>query len=611
VDNASVDGSVEAVRELYPNITLIENKENVGFSKANNQAFKIATGKYVLILNPDTLLQNDTLQKCILYMEAHNNVGALGVKMIDGNGKYLKESKRGLPTIANSFFKFSGLHSFFPHSKLINGYYAGHVSDSETNEIEVLTGAFFFTRRNILDQLNGFDEDFFMYGEDIDLSKRVLDLEHKIVYLADTKIVHFKGESTKKASISYVTRFYNAMGIYFSKHSGSDGIGLASIFIKSLIFFFGVFAFVKGFVKLLIRPLLDFAIVFLSFIGVKLVWATYFYHDPDYFSSSHFTTNAVIYALSIITSSWYFGWYDANKKIKYFGVGLLLSLMVILLIYALLPLEYRPSRAIIFLGLALSSLGILTFDLLIRSVFVNEKSDKKVIIVAKESNAKIIEKYLFDAGQKFKILGLVNPTTADFNQAYINDIDHLPSLIGILSPDEIIFSLDDLSMTTILNLMSFPSKNISYKITKKGQAIIGSDKPTERGQIYEVESKYHLARPLYIRIKRSFDVCGSLVLLLLFPLLIFSGKYRSFLFSGILFIVITGRFTLVSYNDLVGSLIKPYVLPPIKKGVFSTKHLIGQVINDVLLTDEVESAHAYAKGYTPFLDLEIVWKELW
>lgn len=610
VDNASVDGSLEAVGELHPKIKLIANKENVGFSKANNQAIRIASGRYVLILNPDTLIQNDTLQKCIEYMDERTNVGALGVKMIDGNGKYLQESKRGLPTLANSFFKFTGINRLSPHSKLFNGYYAGHASSDQTCEIEVLTGAFFFTRRQILNQLRGFDEDFFMYGEDIDLSKRILDLGHKIVYLANTRIVHFKGESTKKASISYVSRFYNAMGIYFSKHVNKGDFNLIASSIQILIFLFGVLAYVKGFLASLIRPVLDFAISFGSFIAIKLVWANYFHHDPDYFSSSNFTTNAVTYSSVLIIGAWYFGWYDTNKKLKYFLAGLLLSLMVILFIYALLPLEYRSSRAIIFLGLVFSAIGILVFDYLLKTLFNSNKTNRKILIVAKVGNAEMIKKYLLDSGQKSEVLGLINPTSAEFDKAYLNNIEHLPSLVSILRPDEIIFSLDDLPMTSVLNHMSYPSRNLSYKVTRKGQAIVGSDSPKERGQIYEVESNYHLARPIYIRIKRTLDVLIAMLLILLCPFLIFIEKYRGLLFSGNIFNVLFGKFTLVSYQDLVGNFIKPYSLPPIKPGIFSTHHLINQVIHDVLITDEVESANAYAKSYSPVFDLEIVWKEM-
>lgn len=610
VDNASVDGSIDAVKEIFKDVKVIANKINVGFSKANNQGFRIATGEYVLILNPDTLLQNDTLDRCINYMKLNQDVGALGVRMIDGNGKYLQESKRGLPSIANSFFKFSGLYKLAPHSKILNGYYAGHVDRDQTSEIEVLTGAFFFTKLKVLKQLEGFDEDFFMYGEDIDLSKRILDLGQKIVYLPETRIVHFKGESTKKASISYVSRFYNAMGIYFSKHGGKGGLGAVSSIIQFTIMLFGLLAYLKGFLISLVRPLLDFAISFVAFIGVKLVWANYFYHDPDYFSSSNYSTNALIYSSILLIGVWYFGWYDANKKLKHFLAGIFLSLMIILFIYALLPLEYRSSRALIFLGLVFSAFGILTFDSLLKALLKKDRNNRKILIVAKTGHAEMIKKYLVESGEKSIILGLVNPSSAEFDQAYLNDIEHLPNLISILSPDEIIFSLDDLPMTSILNHMSYPSKNISYKVTKKGQAIIGSDSPSDRGQIYEVESKYHLARPIYIRIKRTFDLLLSGGLLLLFPFLVFADRYRRLLFSGDLFKVLFGKLTLVSYYDLVGDTIKPYSLPSIKQGIFSTHYLINQVINDALITDDIESAYAYAKSYSPSFDFEIIWKEL-
>jgi GT2 family glycosyltransferase len=173
VDNNSVDGSQHLIKEKFPNVIYIENKENLGFSKANNQAIKQASGEYILLLNPDTVVEEDTFEKTMGFMDKHPEAGALGVKMIDGKGNFLPESKRGLPTPWVAFYKMFGLARLFPHSKKIGKYHLSYLNQDETHEVDVLAGAFMLLRKTALDKVGLLDETFFMYGEDIDLSYRL------------------------------------------------------------------------------------------------------------------------------------------------------------------------------------------------------------------------------------------------------------------------------------------------------------------------------------------------------------------------------------------------------------------------------------------------------
>lgn len=218
VDNKSADGSVEMIRSEFPKVKLIANNENLGFSKANNQAIRQGVGKYVLLLNPDTLIEPDTLKKCLDFMEAHPQAGGLGVKMTDGEGHFLRESKRGLPTPRTAFYKISGLCHFFPHSKRFAAYYMGHLDAAKVHEVDILSGAFMMLRAETLNKVGLLDEQFFMYGEDIDLSHRIVLGGYKNYYFPETSIVHFKGESTKKGSLNYVLVFYRAMEIFAEKY---------------------------------------------------------------------------------------------------------------------------------------------------------------------------------------------------------------------------------------------------------------------------------------------------------------------------------------------------------------------------------------------------------
>ncbi|RYY46643.1 MAG: glycosyltransferase family 2 protein [Chitinophagaceae bacterium] len=218
VDNNSADQSREWLEHKFPTVRFLWLKENLGFGAANNIALRESTGAYVLFLNPDTIIAEDTVELCIAEFQKRNNAGALGVRMIDGSGKYLRESKRGFPGAAASFFKMTGFASLFSKSKLFAQYYAGHMDDRQTHEVDVLAGAFMMLTRQAINITKGFDEDFFMYGEDVDLSYRITKAGLKNIYFAGTTIIHFKGESTQKFSPSYNEHFYGAMRLFTEKH---------------------------------------------------------------------------------------------------------------------------------------------------------------------------------------------------------------------------------------------------------------------------------------------------------------------------------------------------------------------------------------------------------
>ena len=198
VDNDSVDGTCAVVKEKFPWVSLIENKENTGFSVANNQAIKISTGEYVLLLNPDTVVSENTFVDCIEYSDANPKLGGLGIPMFDGSGTYLPESKRGIPTPWASMCRISGLYRLAPKSKKLNSYYAGHLKRDETAQTEILSGAFMWMRAETLKEVGVLDEQFFMYGEDIDLSWRIIKGGWENHYFAGTQIIHYKGESTSR-----------------------------------------------------------------------------------------------------------------------------------------------------------------------------------------------------------------------------------------------------------------------------------------------------------------------------------------------------------------------------------------------------------------------------
>ena len=219
VDNLSTDGSIDYLRGRFPEVTFVENRENVGFSRANNQAIRMSQGRYVLLLNPDTIVAEDTLARFVAFMEAHPEAGGAGAYMLNVDGTFAPESRRGLPTPFVAMCKMTGLAALFPKSRLLGRYYMRYLDENEVNEIEVISGAYMMLRREALDKVGLLDEDFFMYGEDIDLSYRILQGGYKNYFLP-ARMLHYKGESTVKSSYRYVYTFYQAMRLFFRKHYG-------------------------------------------------------------------------------------------------------------------------------------------------------------------------------------------------------------------------------------------------------------------------------------------------------------------------------------------------------------------------------------------------------
>jgi GT2 family glycosyltransferase len=217
VDNNSEDASVEMIKNEFPKVKLIINNVNSGFAAANNQAIKQSAGRFVLLLNPDTIVEKDTFSKCIVFMNMHPDAGALGIRMINGDGRFLPESKRAFPTPLTAFFKSFGFSFLFPESRILNRYYLPQVDSLETSLTEVISGAFMFIRRDALNISGFLDEDFFMYGEDIDMSYRLLQTGYKNYYVPEIQIVHFKGKSTSRNSFKDISHFYKAMRIYVRK----------------------------------------------------------------------------------------------------------------------------------------------------------------------------------------------------------------------------------------------------------------------------------------------------------------------------------------------------------------------------------------------------------
>ena len=242
VDNNSMDGSKEFFAGKFPSVKFIWNKENIGFAKANNQVVQECSGDYILFLNPDTIVPEDCFEKCLTFIQWQQKPGALGIRLIDGSGNFLKESKRAFPSPLTSLFKLSGLTALFPHSKIFAKYYLGNLDEHKNHEVDVLVGAFMMIPKTVLQAVGSFDETFFMYGEDVDLSYRIQKAGFKNYYYSEIAVIHFKGESTKKGSLNYIRLFYQAMSIFVKKHYSSGSASLFNLLMQVAIFIRAIFS---------------------------------------------------------------------------------------------------------------------------------------------------------------------------------------------------------------------------------------------------------------------------------------------------------------------------------------------------------------------------------
>ena len=568
VDNASVDGTPQHLQEHYPDVTLISNRENIGFAKANNQGIRIARGEFILLLNPDTVVSEDTFTQCISFMDNHPKTGAIGVKMLDGSGLYLPESKRGLPTLTASFMKMTGFYRLFPRSRKWNSYYQGHVDKNETAEVEVLCGAFMFIRKQALDKAGLLDEDFFMYGEDIDLSYRITQAGYLIHYLPTTNIIHYKGESTKKSTLNYVLTFYQAMLIFTHKHPEFSG---QQFLIKLAIYFHGLLQLIRQNITRWWPVIMDALLLYVSFFTTSKLWSWYYFDTPGYFHPTSYYFNLPLYTGLIILAMYLNGAYDKPYKRKASWIGFSTGLVMILVLYALLPTDLRSSRMVIFLGSLLFAVllwftrtGVPPWGSRWRNA--DEQKSRKAIIVAGQEETARIKELINRSKDQIDIIGIVTPEeqSTDAPTGYLGHIGQLQEVVRIYQVGEIIFSAQDVPFSVFTSTMSQLGPALRYMLAASTTMnIVGSMGKDIAGESYAIQIHFNLSDPASLRAKRIFDLVASVLLLLLFPVLVFflPGPFQ---LLRHIFKVLFGKMTWVSYYPMEGI---GRSLPPLPPGV--------------------------------------------
>lgn len=604
VDNNSTDDSLEMVREKFPEVILIHNQVNVGFSAANNQAILLATGKYTLILNPDTILSEDTLVQCYDFMEGHEDAGAVCVKMIDGSGKYLPESKRGKPTLSASLFKMTGIYKFFPKNKYINAYYAGHLDENQTSSIEVMTGAFMFIRKSVVDKIGLLDDTFFMYGEDIDYSYRVLEAGYKNYYLPTSTIIHFKGESTKKASFNYTKTFYNAMIIFVKKHY--KGRGSAYILaLQAGVVFKAITSLFSAWIFKILPAIIDLLLIYYSLIAVKDWWEIAYFNNPQHINQAFEQFNAPLYSVIFVLVAALSGHYHKISSWAKVFRSVAFATAIILIIYGLLDVEFRNSRLLILFG-SLLTLFIFVFTKFLKNIltsgFFGFKPNETInyAIVGSQVESDRIFRLINSEKNKVVFKGRI---AVDDDEGNIGILQHLGDIVEAYNIDEIIYSQKDTPAGLMMQSMSRMKKEVDFRVAPDDAlSIISSRSKNKQGELITVELSFKINSKAGITNKRMIDVIFALLILLLSPVIILFQKNKT-QFLNNLIKIIGGNISFVSYakpND-------QNQLPEIKNGILPcTENKFVAFSNSV--TDQ-ENLY-YARNYTWYKDVEIIIKNI-
>jgi len=599
VDNNSSDGSVEMVEKRFPAIKVIANKDNKGFSAANNQAIRLATGEYILLLNPDTVVEEDTFRKTIAFMDENTDAGALGVQMIDGKGNFLPESKRGLPTPIVAFYKIFGLAALFPKSQTFGKYHLGYLDKNKTHVVDVLSGAFMLLRKTAIQETGLLDEDYFMYGEDIDLSYRITKAGYFNYYFPEARIIHYKGESTKKSSVNYVFVFYRAMAIFAEKHFAKGNAKIFRLLINVAIYIRAAAAVAKRIAERILLPLTDALLIYIGMFLLKNYWehTVKDVHYPAIFME----VVVPLYIFFWLLSGFFNGGYDKPVRISRLVRGIITGAVVILVIYALLPETYRFSRALILLGTVLSVIvtSVLRFVLnTLNIIRLAGSQQKRLLVVGDADETQRILSLLQMSGAASNFIGYVS-TGADNSSAikdfHLGTSENLPDIISLYEANEVIFCSKELTSQQIISQMLVTSNlDVEYKIAPpESLYIIGSNSINEQGALYFVDL-HSIQQPVNRRNKRMLDMMMSVLMIVASPVLLFFQDNKSGFISNI-YNVLAGK------RSWVGLKTSPSV--KLRKGILSPADGYKGEINDGA---RVRIEALYAKEYKPANDLRII-----
>jgi len=531
VDNNSDDGSVEAIQKLRPDVKLIANKSNLGFGKANNQGLEISRGKFILLLNPDTIVKEDTFRLMIKKFESKSELGMAGCKVLNPNGTLQLACRRSFPGPWISFTKVTGLSKMFPKSKLFARYNLTYKNENESCEVDAISGCFMFIKRGVYEKIGGFDPVFFMYGEDLDLCYRVQQSGYRVYYFHDTEIIHYKGESTRRSSIDETKVFYQAMNLFVKKHFSSSI--LVSIILQLAIFARKILAFLNVYRLILVSVIADFAIMNIALVVAENIWnKPGWYGFPSEIKPMVYLIPASLQTLVSSLSGVY------KKK----SMSVLKSMVALILGFLILTSltfffkQFAFSRFVALLTYVIAGGLFISWRILFKLVFkiglaFSSEKKKTLIVGTNKSGLKISIKLNNSLHHLYQVIGFIDETRKSIGQKIgdfevVGSIENIHKIVEEKKVEKVIFSAGQLSFDKMFTIVSkLQGKNIEFQVAGSNQDfLVGKSNVTMLENIPLLDLNYNISKPAHKITKRFFDLSLSTGLLLLFPLFYFFVK---------------------------------------------------------------------------------------
>ena len=616
IDNASDDGSVEVIKEKFPSIKLIENKINVGFGRANNQGLEIAKGKFILFINPDCIVSEDTFDKMVSFFDSHPECGLAGCKILNSDGTLQLACRRSFPGPWTSFTKVTGLSNLFSKSRIFARYNLTFLDENKTYEVDAVSGSFMMVRKEVYEKVGGFDEQFFMYGEDLDLCYRIQKSGFKVFYVHTTQIIHYKGESTKRSNLDETKLFYDAMHIFVKKHLSS--FPLVEIILRTAIGFRKLFAFLGKRKLSLYTALIDFIFFNLSLFAAEKLYKSitdWVGFDPQAYLVIY-TVPALIHIFVSALSGVYRK--DEVSVLRNFG-AIIISFLIVTSTTFFFK-QYAFSRAVVLIAYILFLIISTFFRISLKLFFkVGIKLDgainRRTVIVGTDDEAVLLaEKIKLQKSDVHSFIGLIGKTHSDIGKQ-VNDFKVVGSIGNIKNVfsenkiNEVIFSSEEISYADMMSIVSASkNNNVDFKIVGSDMNfVVGKSSVYMLDDIPLVEVNYNISSPVVRTIKVIFDyVLSFSALISIYPLIYFltkvSGKETDFR-KLILSVpsVISGK------NSLVG----PKKTFQIENTNLGKAGLTGLwYIDEGTFSDSEKLDFYYVKNQNIWLDLEILGKTL-
>ncbi|MEK6565629.1 MAG: glycosyltransferase [Bacteroidota bacterium] len=528
VDNASDDGSTEMLRRRFPNVTLIASKQNLGFARANNLALKRARGAFLLLINPDTVVQEDTLRAMLEFFKNTPEAGLAGCKILNPDGTFQLACRRSFPTPWVAFTKIFGLSKLFPRSSWFGKYNLTYLSPEETYEVDAVSGSFMMLRKEVFEKVGGLDEEFFMYGEDIDWCYRIQQSGWKIYYAPLTQIIHYKGESTRRSSLDEIQTFYDAMHRFVKKHFGR------SSFLRIVLRAGIMLTLLGALVKSLLNPV-RLAVVDFLLVDISLVIAEYFRRGEVFMYPAYAYPIVYVVPATIVVASLYIAGVYTNRpmSISRSSVAVMASYVVIASLTALFT-EYAFSRIIMGISGILSVFlipGWRTMLKLFGRVQTTERKgllSKRTLIVGTDAAAiELCKKLRTKVGEGYHVIGFVDRTRRRVGEKIesvpvLGSIENVGKVIREHRASDVIFSTKELSYMSILSVLSrIRRQSVNFHLVPNTlEVMIGKASVDALDDLPLVQLSYNLEKPLHRITKRLFDLgISALLFTFVYPIL--------------------------------------------------------------------------------------------